>query len=324
MNPGAGACRVNRRALLSTGVTLATAGCLGPVFGVGADCPRSAHLRLRHVTDAAVAEASADSPETLAPPLRDAVRAAHRGEDATLWLPGSAGPPFAGVDYLALDGDGGRAANGGDAFVAVSSSVVSAVERTGYAFAVETAEEGDGGGVPFADLPAVDRTALYLALGYGTFRKLRGSESVRSVSVGVELAYPDDESEARSALVPHPDSDVVRIEGHPLRFRRTDTTRATVETHRVDVRTVATTVGAFAAAVYERFGVDLDAPELSAAQHDVVQTAIADGYEECAPYSEAYVDLQERLGGSEPRPHRVDYANYDGEWYAVGLQEGVV
>ncbi|MFB6102042.1 MAG: hypothetical protein ABEJ73_05700 [Haloplanus sp.] len=307
-----------RRALLSAGVTGATAGCLGPAFGFGSDCPRGASLRLRPVTDADTADAASGSLDTLAPPHRDTIVAAHHGDEPTIWLPESADAPFAGTDYVAVD----------DAYVTVSTSVVSSTERTGYEVRLDTDESTTPGrSVALADLPAVDRTGLYVSLGYNTFRKLDASEGAHAVSIGGTLAYPTDDAESRSVLVPDPEYDTVRIGGDPFRVRITGTTPTTVGTRRVDVRTVATAASEFAALVYDRFGVDLDERGLSTEQRDVVETAISDGYDECAPYSEAYADLQRTLGGTgqgDPRSRRVDYANYETEWYSVQVSEYVV
>jgi hypothetical protein len=98
----------------------------------------------------------------------------------------------------------------------------------------------------------------------------------------------------------------------------------TVERFLIDVETVAETAAAFAALVYERYGVDLDGRGLSAEQRDIVETAIDEGYDECAPYSDAYADLQAVLGRDDTDgDRRVDYANYEEQWYAVQLSEYV-
>jgi hypothetical protein len=324
---------MRRRALLSATVTglAATAGCLGPAFGFGTDCPRGADLRLRSTTDADTADGASDPVESLSPPERAAARDAIGGAEPTMWVPEPSSPPFADSDFLVADGT----------YVAAETDVVSTANRTGYEFTMETGPEttATGDAVAFADLPAVDRVALYAALGYPSRREMERFERARAISIGGLLAYPDDEAESRAELVPEPTSDALRLGGRDFRFRIERTKPTTVETRRVTVRTVADSTDAFAALVYDRYGVDLDDRDLSVEQRDIVETAIADGYDECAPYSEAYADLQRTLGRQVTRvtadgngvattppadaPERVDYANYENEWYFVQLSEYV-
>ncbi|MFD1595407.1 hypothetical protein ACFR97_07590 [Haloplanus litoreus] len=122
-----------------------------------------------------------------------------------------------------------------------------------------------------------------------------------------------DGAESRSVLVPEPSYDTLRVGG----------------------RAVASTPREFAPLVYERHGVDPADRDLSAEQRDIVETAIDEGYDECAPYSDAFAALQRTLGQRMTRetddgsgvatipaadaPERVDYANYENEWYAVDL-----
>lgn len=325
---------MRRRALLSAGVTglAATAGCLGPAFGFGTDCPRGADLRLRSTTDADTADGASDPVESLSPPERAAARDAIDGAEPTMWVPEPSSRPFADSDFLVADGT----------YVAAETTVVSTVDRTGYEFTMETGPETTAteDAVAFVDLPAVDRTALYAALGYPSRREVERFERARAISIRGLLAYPDDEAESRSELVPEPTSDALRLGGRDFRFRIERTKPTTVETRRVAVRTVADSTDAFVALVYDRYGVDLDERNLSAEQRDIVETAIADGYDECAPYSEAYAGLQRTLGRQVTRvtedgngvattpaadaPERVDYANYENEWYVVQLSEYVV
>ena len=307
---------MDRRALLSacaTGLTLTT-GCLG--FGVGSDCPRGTDLRLDPVTDADAADRSSDPLATLSPPERDAVAAARNGEEATLWAISS---PFSGVDYVAADG----------AYFAVTAAVVSSVDRPGYALSLDTEDVPTDRRVAFEDLPAVDRTALYAALGFPSDREIERFDRARSISIGGTLVYPDDDAESRSELVPDPSYDVLRIGGRDFRLDLGESRTKTVETHRIEVESVAESTAEFAAVVRERYGVDLDDRDLSAEQRDIVEAAVDGGYDECAPYSDAYADLQATLGNDSDgsgsgRTERVDYARYDGEWYAVSMSEYVV
>ncbi|AXG09909.1 hypothetical protein [Haloplanus rubicundus] len=325
---------MRRRALLSVSATglAATAGCLGPAFGFGTDCPRGADLRLRPTTDADTADGASDPVESLSPPERAAARDALGGAEPTMWVPEPSSPPFSDSAFLAADGT----------YVVAETAVVSTADRTGYEFTLETGPEttATGDALAFADLPAVDRTAFYAALGYPGRREMERFERARSISIGALLAYPDDEAESRSELVPDPAAETLHLGGQEFRFRIERTKPTTVETRRVAVRMVADSTDEFVALVYDRYGVDLDERDLSAEQRDIVETAIDDGYDECAPYSEAYADLQRTLGRQVTRvtddgdgvattpaadaPDRVDYANYENEWYVVQLSEYVV
>jgi len=298
---------MRRRALLSVGLSLATAGC----FGFGSGCGRSATLELTAVNDADVADAESDAPDSLSPPERDALDAARRGESPTMW---SVGDPFSGVEYVVVDGT----------YYAVDTPAESMVERPGYALSLDTdgtTPDGSRRSVAFDDLPAVDRTALFAALGYPGSREMARYERARSIGMGGTLAYPTDDAQSRSELVPEPSHDVLRIAGRDFRMEVGDPRQVTVEQFRIGLRDVAATPDAFATLVYEREGVDLDDRPLSAEQRDIVETAIDAGHDECAPYSDAFVDLQGELGGVGG--DGFDYANYRDEWYAVELFEAV-
>lgn len=296
---------MRRRALLSTGIAVATAGC----FGFGSGCGRSATLDLSAVSDADVAAAASDSPDSLSPPERDALAAARRGESPTMW---SVSDPFSSVEYVVADGT----------YSAVETPVESTVERPGYALSLDTdgaTADGSSRAVAFESLPDVDRAALFAALGYPGPREMARYERAHSISMGGTLAYPTDDAESRSELVPDPSFDVLRIAGRDFRMAVGERRQVTVEQFRIDVRAVASTPDAFASLVYERSGVDLD-DDLSAEQRDIVEAAIDEGYDECAPYSDAFADLQGTLGSIDS-PY--DYANYDDGWYAVDLFEAV-
>ena len=172
----------------------------------------------------------------------------------------------------------------------------------------------------FEDLPDVDRAALFAALGYPGPREMARYERAHSISMGGTLAYPTDDTESRSELVPEPSADVLRIAGRGFRIEIGDPHPVTVEQVRIDVRSVAATADEFATLVYDRYGVDLDERDLSAEQRDIVETAIGEGYDECAPYSDSFGDLQGKLGSIDS-PY--DYATYDDEWYTVDLFEAV-
>jgi hypothetical protein len=317
---------MRRRALLSAATTVlaATAGCLGPF---GTDCSRGADLRLRPVTDADVAEDASDPLDSLSPPERDAVTA---GVGATLW---AVSAPFSGVEYLVADGT----------YYAVETPVESRVDRPGFALELDTDGTEDVPAdrrVAFDDLPEIDRRALFAALGFPGPREMERFERANAISIGGTLAYPDDEAQSRSVLVPDPPYDVLAIAGRDFRLHLGERTPTTVTTYRVELTAIAESTGAFAATMRDRYGVDLDERDLSAEQRDIVETAIDDGYDECAPYSEAYADLQRTLGRPVTRvtgdgdgvattpgadaPGRIDYANYENEWYVVQLSEYVV
>jgi len=324
---------MRRRALLTAAATATatTAGCLGPAFGFGTDCARGADLRLRPTTDAETADGASDPVVSLSPPVREAARTAIGGDDATVWVPKPTSTPFADADYLLADGT----------YYETDTTVVSTVDRTGHEFTAETGPETTATGkhVALADLPPVDRTALYAALGYPNDREMERFERGRSISIGGLLAYPDDEAESRSELLSEPRPGTLRLGGQDFRFRIERTKPTRVETHRVEMRAVADSASAFAALIYDRLGIDLDERDLSAEQRDIVESATADGYDECAPYSEAYADLQRTLGRPVTRvtddgdgvattptadmPDAVDYANYENAWYFVQLSEYV-
>ena len=315
---------MRRRALLSASVTglTATAGCFGPALGFGTDCSRGVDLRLRPTADRQVADAAGDPLDSLSPPERDAVTG---GVGVTVW---GVSKPFSDVEYLVADGT----------YYAVATTAESRVERPGYELNLDTeGTEGVPAGrrVAFDDLPAIDRTALFSALGFPGPRGIERFDRAHAVSIGGTLAYPDDERQSRSALVPTPRYDVLTIGGRDFRLRLGERSPTTVTTYRVELTAVAESAGSFAATILDRYGVDLDERDLSTEQHDIVETAIDDGYDECTPYSEAYAGLQRTLGRQVTRvteggngvattpaadaPERVDYANYGGEWYAVQL-----
>jgi hypothetical protein len=316
---------MRRRALLSACVTglTATAGCLG--FGTGSDCQRGVSLRLDPVTTAEMADRESESLDGLSPPERDAVAAARRGDAPTLWATSS---PLSGVDHLAADG----------AYYAVTTTLVSTTDRTGYALSLDTEGADDVPAdrrVAFEDLPPVDRTALYAALGFPAPREIERFDRARSVAIGGTLVYPDDDAESRSELVPDLPYEVIRIGGRDFRADLGDPRATTVETHRVEVTTVADSAADFAGMLFDRYGVELDATDLSAEQRDIVEAAVDEGYDECVPYSDAYADLQARLGRDPERtgvgtadgsgsaadiPDRVDYADYEAKRYAVSLR----
>lgn len=297
---------MRRRALLSVGVSLATAGC----FGFGSSCGRSATLELSAVSDADVADAESDAPDSLSPPERDAFAAARRGEAPTMW---TVGDPFSSVEYLVVEGT----------YYAVETAVESTVDRPGYALSLDTdgtTADGESRVVAFDDLPDADRAALFAALGYPGPREMARYERARSIGMGGTLAYPTDDAESRSELVPDPSFDTLRIAGRDFLIEVGERHQVTVEQVRIGVREVTTTPDALARLVYERDGIDLDDRTLSTEQRDIVETAIDEGYDECAPYSDAFADLQGALGGLDGPS---DYANYRGEWYAVELFEAV-
>lgn len=298
---------MRRRALLSAGVAAATSGC----FGFGSSCGRSATLELSSVSDADVADAASDAPDSLSPPERDALAAARRDEDPTMW---SISDPFSSVEYIVIEG----------AYYAVETAVESTVERPGYALSLDTdgatAESGTRL-VAFEDLPDVDRAALFAALGYPGSREMARYERARSIGMGGTLAYPTDDAESRSELVPDPSFDVLRIAGRDFRMDVGEPRQVVVEQIRIGVREVATRPAGLARLVYDRDGVDLDDQTLSSEQRDIVETAIDEGYDECAPYSDAFAELQGVLGGTDGGSF--DYANYRDEWYAVELFEAV-
>jgi hypothetical protein len=319
---------MRRRALLSTSATglAATAGCLGPAFGFGTDCQRGADLRLRPTTDPQAADAASDPLDSLSPPERDVVTG---GVGVTVW---GVSRPFSGVEYLAADGT----------YYAVATTVESRVERPGYELNLDTADTENVPAdrrVAFDDLRAIDRTALYSALGFPNPRDIERFERTNAISIGGTLAYPDDERQSRSALAPNPRYDVLTIGGRDFRLRLGERSPTTVTTYGVELTAVAESAEAFAVTILGRYGIDLDERDLSAEQRDIVETAIDDGYDECAPYSEAYADLQRTLGRQVTRvaddgdgdattpaadaPERVDYANYGSEWYVVQLSEYV-
>jgi hypothetical protein len=300
---------MHRRALLSTGVTVASAGC----FGFGSGCSGSATLDLSAVDDADVADAESDSLDSLSPPERDALAAARRGGSPTMW---SVGDPFSAVEYVVVDGT----------YYTVEPAVESTVERPGYALSLDTDDatpDGSSRSVAFVDLPAVDRTALFAALGYPGSREMARYDRARSIGMGGTLAYPTDDAESRSELVPDSSYDVLRIAGRDFRIRVEEPRQVIVEQFRIGVRNVAATPDAFATLVYERDGVVVDERDLTTEQRDIVETAIDEEYDECAPYSDAFADLQGKLGGVGGDGTPYDDANYRDGWYAVDLFEAV-
>jgi len=203
-------------------------------------------------------------------------------------------------------------------YYAVETSVAEETGRPGYSISLDAEDATSDGGVAFEDLPAVDRTALYAALGYPGPREMARYERARSISA--TLAYPTDDAEARSELVPDPAYDTLRIAGSAFRIEIGEHHPVTVERIRIGLTEVAPTSDAFATFVYDRAGVDLDDRGLTNEQRDIVETALDEGYDECAPYSGAFAELQGALGGIDS-PY--GYADYGDEWYAVDLFEAV-
>jgi len=115
------------------------------------------------------------------------------------------------------------------------------------------------------------------------------------------------------------------VSGSPVVFRIEvgEARPVTVERFQLGVRKVAATPGEFAPLVYDRSGADLDDRGLPPEQRDIVETAIREGYDERAPYSNAFEGLRGTLGGVGDSGDTVECANYDDEWFAVEFFEAV-
>lgn len=303
----------SRRRVLGLGATLLAAGCVAsPPSGASDDrtdspSPSSPSTAERsetatddcesgvHVSTAPFDPVSA-LPADLDERERALVAAAVAGEDATRTT--YARPPLPDETFATHDG----------AFYRVDSTVASVERVPAFAMRVEW-ERGqeppaDADAVPFADLPAVDREVL------------RGA-----VLDPEREGLPQEGLSVREYPAPYPDGgDASRLVGRVTWVRWRDRTfRVEVagestamrdrRTYRYTAERVAATPEAFRRFVAEEYLVELD--DAPAAQRDVVTAALDGGYEECAPPSDAFAGLRERLDGAPTLP------DASREWYAA-------
>lgn len=172
--------------------------------------------------------------------------------------------------------------------------------------------------VSFETLPRVDRDALRAAVLHPTHEGL--PQQGLSIS-----EYP----------APYPDADAsqliggrtwVRWRDRTFRVRVAGTSETTQErrTVRYAVEPVADTPEAFRQYVAAQYLVVLD--DLPAPQRELLEDALAGGYEECRPTSAALSGLRERLSGTErlPDPHEDSwYVAFDGRRFRLAIAEWV-
>jgi hypothetical protein len=289
-------------ASLAAALTAGLAGCsqLTPSFG----CGEGTTLRLRRATPDDVARRSAsDLDSMLAFDRRIAEEAIADGESTY----DAVSRQFRrSIEFVSSEG----------VFYRLTHTAGNPVTTSGTVYRIVRNESVDDEAtasqtVPFAELSDADQKTLLTQLG-----------SIKRLKVGAEFdhefvaAYPDESTREASLLVPEFDGEFVEVEGVPVRLVFVETREVPVTTYTVTAEQVAESPSAFMDVVLgEGDYPTLD--NLSAEQRDIIETAIEEEYDECAPYSEAYEDLLNRLGGSDWRVQRAPYATYEGEWYTV-------
>jgi hypothetical protein len=189
------------------------------------------------------------------------------------------------------------------------------VRTTGYEYAVETdvddeAVPDDGSVRSFERLPAHDRESLRGAIG-----NPRLLHAPHYPSFSVVFAYEEAAARERSAFVPATDARYLEWDGVPVRIAFEERRTVEVASVTVTAERVATSPSEFRERLGERRGVVLDS--LSADQRDLVERAIGGTYTECAPYSEPFGELRDRL--SVPVGEVPSLVRYDGDWYFCRL-----
>lgn len=184
-------------------------------------------------------------------------------------------------------------------------------ETTGYEYAVEIgiddATLSDDDPVrPFTDLPAHDRTSIRSAIGHTGLLHAPHYTSFSAV-----FAYEHDEVRERSRFVPETDVQYVEWEDTVLRLEFEERRPVHITSTTVVAERVATSLEAFVVHIGAERGVVLDG--LTSRQREIVTRAIEDGYTECRPYSESFIDLLDRLSMSERS--FVSLVQYDSVWY---------
>lgn len=174
----------------------------------------------------------------------------------------------------------------------------------------------DDTAVAYADLPAVDRRAFRLAL------RLDEREQFPRESAGVSdypAPYPEGGDDS---LFLEEWTLWVRYDDRTFRVTMGERTTTERETFRYEVTRVAADAAGFRAAVRERYRVDLPADDR---QREILRAAAGDGYEECAPLSDALEAIHERLEAADRLPFPVAgwYVTVDGDPYRVETYRGV-
>lgn len=318
---------VSRRALLrsaATGSTAAVAGCL---WGFGTGCTSSATFEMAPADDEAIADAHATPLTDLGPLDRQLARAAAGGERPTVTT-ATESPD------LRLDGDpvvyDGR-------YYRFSTSVTGRRTTTGYRLRFAAGEEVRTAAtgaetVAFEALPAADQQILLVALlnEVAPKRRRTGGDGLVAFEQERTVVYPTSEAARSSELVPDADFEYVDYDGFVFRVANEGTEAGvTARTHAVEARAVAESTGAFVEGLKGEYGVRIDPDALSAAEREVVETAIEDDYydaclDETPPGAfEAVVGRVfgvERLDEASGEERLVDYG---GTWYRASFYVAV-
>lgn len=177
-----------------------------------------------------------------------------------------------------------------DRYYEVAATEVGSRERTRHDIRIdynpETSEAGET--IEYADLPAVDKEALD-----GLIPPERDPPEQDGFEIGTTHLYPEHATE-RSVLVPTQQYEFVRYQGETYRIQVTDGT-VTEVTYRYEVTEIAASTAVFASQLRATYQFELS--ELSAAEREVVETAIESGYLEEA--DEAFRSVIARLRAHE-------------------------
>lgn len=118
-----------------------------------------------------------------------------------------------------------------------------------------------------------------------------------------------------SIWLPEPDPEYAVVEFHDqpyqLRVEQRVLSEAEFET---TFEHVASNTEEFEDVVKEKFVIDLDAEDLSAEQHEIIERAIEDGYSESGSTSAEFNELVDLLRDADPR--RDSLIKYEGEYYS--------
>jgi hypothetical protein len=221
-----------RRALLATSGIIATAGCVGPIFGPAHDNIGS--LSLRTQTPSAVVE------QTTTPVTIRALGPYGHTPVQRVLDDGSAS--YTAADTLVAEGE---VVQQDGTFYELSHETTGHTPAMTYpiefgATVPATTSVNDDETVSFDALPAADRSALRTGLINELWRKLSRTEG--RVSGDEELVYPATSSgPTDSLLVPTPEYDTVRYGDGQIRLSVTgEATETRLHSYRLEGSTVAT------------------------------------------------------------------------------------
>lgn len=125
------------------------------------------------------------------------------------------------------------------------------------------------------------------------------------------------ETAERSIWLPEPEPEYSVIESHDQEFRLGVEQRVLAEDEfKTTLEHVASNTEEFEDIVNVEFVIDLDAQDLSDKQHEIIETAIEEGYSESGSISPEFEDLTDLLRAA---PQRRELINYEDEYYSWNL-----